>query len=48
MPHKHQDGLREMGARVELAVIPSHSPSMNKILAEEVVVGDLFFCKRRF
>ncbi|MEK6682582.1 MAG: nitrogenase iron-molybdenum cofactor biosynthesis protein NifN, partial [Nitrospirota bacterium] len=40
--------LEEMGARVELAVIPSHSPSMNKILAEEVVVGDLFSVKGDF
>ncbi len=34
--------LDEMGARVRLAVIPSHSPSMDKISAEEIIIGDLF------
>jgi nitrogenase molybdenum-iron cofactor biosynthesis protein NifN len=34
--------LDEMGANVELSVIPYHSPSIDEILAKEVIVGDLF------
>lgn len=34
--------IEEMGGRVRLAVIPSHSPSMDKISAEEIIIGDLF------
>ncbi len=34
--------LDEMGARVEVAVIPRHSSSADKILARDVVIGDLF------
>jgi nitrogenase molybdenum-cofactor synthesis protein NifE len=34
--------LDEMGAKIELAVIPSYAPSVEKIHAKNVVVGDLF------
>ena len=34
--------LREMGAHVELAVIPALSDSAGRIQAGEVVIGDLF------
>ncbi len=34
--------LEEMGARVELAVIPHHSISADKILTRDVIVGGLF------
>lgn len=34
--------LDEMGAKIELAVIPSYAPSAEKIHAKNVVVGDLF------
>jgi len=34
--------LDEMGAKVEVAVIPHHSSSADKILARDLVIGDLF------
>ncbi|MBI5025807.1 MAG: nitrogenase iron-molybdenum cofactor biosynthesis protein NifE [Nitrospirae bacterium] len=34
--------LEEMGAELELAVIPYHSSSAGNILARDVIVGDLF------
>jgi len=40
--------VEEMGAVVELAVTPCHSPSIQKIYAKEVKVGDLFSIAGRF
>ncbi len=40
--------LEEMGAMGELAVIPYHCPSADKILARDVIVGDLFSIEEKF
>jgi nitrogenase molybdenum-cofactor synthesis protein NifE len=40
--------LDEMGANIELTVIPSYVPSAEKIHAKNVVVGDLFSIKGNF
>jgi nitrogenase molybdenum-cofactor synthesis protein NifE len=40
--------LDEMGANIELTVIPSYVPSAEKIHARNVVVGDLFSIKGNF
>jgi nitrogenase molybdenum-iron protein alpha/beta subunit len=40
--------LSEMSAIVELAVVPYDSPSMDKILAKDLAVGDLFSIKGKF
>jgi nitrogenase molybdenum-cofactor synthesis protein NifE len=40
--------LDEMGAKVEVAVIPSYVPSAEKIHAINVVIGDLFSIKDNF
>jgi nitrogenase molybdenum-cofactor synthesis protein NifE len=40
--------LDEMGAKVEVAVIPSYVPSAEKVHAKNVVIGDLFSIKDNF
>jgi len=40
--------LDEMGAKVEVAVIPSYVPSAEKVHARNVVIGDLFSIKDNF
>jgi nitrogenase molybdenum-cofactor synthesis protein NifE len=40
--------LDEMGAKVEVAVIPSYVPSAEKVHARNVVIGDLFSIKGNF
>ncbi|MFA5354290.1 MAG: nitrogenase iron-molybdenum cofactor biosynthesis protein NifE [Thermodesulfovibrionales bacterium] len=38
--------LHEMGATVERAVIPAHSPAAGRIKADEIIVGDLTSLRR--